>query len=174
MWHNATFVTHQFGRFWRAGSTGHCNTARSLSAGVSNLKVFRGRWLSRRAILFRLAWEKCERSVPRGKYCRSRPLVERCDVRVIRSTEKVSFPVAGHSAVIDLGRPFADGHRIDDLSQSALRRATLGLAHLPRRAQVCHQLLFQHTACLNKETAIDRLVRYLHALIGRELPLQPA
>src|SRR5262245_32402024 len=62
-------------RFWRAGSTGHCNTARSLSAGVSNPKVFRGRWLSRRAILFRLAWEKCERSVPRGKYCRSRPLV---------------------------------------------------------------------------------------------------
>src|SRR5262249_19031480 len=88
-------------------------------------------------------------------------LDERCDVRVIRSTEKVSFPVAGHSAVIDLGRPFADGNRIDDLSQSALRRATLGLAHLPRRAQVCHQLLFQHTACLNKETAIDRLVESL-------------
>ena len=63
-------------------------------------------------------------------------LDERCDVRVIRSTEKVSFPVAGHSAVIDLGRPFADGNRIDDLSQSALRGATLGLAHLPRRAQL--------------------------------------
>jgi hypothetical protein len=26
-----------------AGSTGHCNTARSLSAGVSKPKVFRGR-----------------------------------------------------------------------------------------------------------------------------------
>src|SRR6516165_1558554 len=62
-------------RFRGAGSTRHCNTARSLSAGVSNPKVFRGRWLSRRAILSRLAWEKCERSVPRGKYCRSRPLV---------------------------------------------------------------------------------------------------
>src|SRR5262249_23824318 len=30
-------------RFQGAGSTGHCNTARSLSAGVSNPKVFRGR-----------------------------------------------------------------------------------------------------------------------------------
>src|SRR5262249_1500907 len=30
-------------RFWAAGSTGHCNTARSLSAGVSKPKVFRGR-----------------------------------------------------------------------------------------------------------------------------------
>src|SRR5215510_3791674 len=28
---------------WVAGSTGHCNTARSLSAGVSKPKVFRGR-----------------------------------------------------------------------------------------------------------------------------------
>src|SRR5262249_3299463 len=51
---------------YSAGSTDHCNTARSLSAGVSNPKVFRGRRLSRRAMLFRLAWEKCERSVPRG------------------------------------------------------------------------------------------------------------
>jgi hypothetical protein len=55
-------------------------------------------------------------------------LDERRDVRVVRSTEKVSFPVAGHSAVLDLGRPFADGNRIDDLSQSALGRAALGLA----------------------------------------------
>ena len=30
-------------RFTPAGSTGHCNTARSLSAGVSKPKVFRGR-----------------------------------------------------------------------------------------------------------------------------------
>jgi hypothetical protein len=30
-------------RLMTAGSTGHCNTARSLSAGVSKPKVFRGR-----------------------------------------------------------------------------------------------------------------------------------
>ena len=35
------------------GSTGHCNTALSLSAGVSNPKVFLGRWFRRNAILFR-------------------------------------------------------------------------------------------------------------------------
>src|SRR5262245_35197918 len=29
-------------------------------------------------------------------------------------------------------------------------------------------------ACLDKETPIDRFVRYLHAWGGRELPLQPA
>ena len=36
-----------------AGSTGHCNTALSLSAGVSNPKVFLGRWFRRNAILFK-------------------------------------------------------------------------------------------------------------------------
>ena len=40
-----------------AGSTGHCSTARSLSAGVSKPKVFRGRWLSRSAFLFRYAFK---------------------------------------------------------------------------------------------------------------------
>src|SRR6516164_7312060 len=85
-----------------AGSTGHCNTARSLSAGVSNPKVFRGRWLSRRAILFRLAWEKCESSVPRGKYCRSKPLVfsllPRC--QGLRGSQKIDLHVGGDGEVL--------------------------------------------------------------------------
>ena len=104
----------------------------------------------------------------------SMALDQRRDVRVVRSGEKISFPVARHGAVLDLGWPLADGDHIDDLSQSALRGATLGLAHLPRFTQVCHQLLLQHAAGLNKETAIDRFVGYLHALVGWELPLQPA
>src|SRR5664279_1856569 len=40
-----------------AGPIGHCNTALSLSAGVSNPKVFLGRWFRRNAILFKYAWE---------------------------------------------------------------------------------------------------------------------
>ena len=55
-------------------------------------------------------------------------LDKRRDVRVVCSAEKVSFPVAWHSAIVSLGWPFADGNRIDDLSQSALRGAALGLA----------------------------------------------
>jgi hypothetical protein len=38
---------------WVAGSMGHCNTALSLSAGVSNPKVFLGRWFRRNAIVFK-------------------------------------------------------------------------------------------------------------------------
>ena len=45
------------------------------SAGVSNSRVWRGRPLSLRAILFRCSCECTDKSVPLGKYCRSRPLV---------------------------------------------------------------------------------------------------
>ena len=47
-------ASEKFDRLLRVvGSTGHCNTALSLSAGVSNPKVFLGRWFRRNAILFR-------------------------------------------------------------------------------------------------------------------------
>jgi hypothetical protein len=52
--------------------------------------------------------------------------------------------------------------------------ANLRSKYVARCTQVHHQLLLQHAACLNKQTPIDRFVRYLHALVGRELPLQPA
>ena len=107
----------------------------------------------------RCAWERALRPKP----CR---LARHAELRwrvahklaLQWSPEQISFPVAGHGAVLDLGRPFADGNRIDNLSQSALRRTTLGLAHLPRGAQVRHQLLFQHTTCLNEEASVDRFV----------------
>jgi len=56
-------------------STDQCNTACSLSAGVSKPKVFRGRWLSRRAIAVRCAWEMRAKLVPLGKYWRTKPLL---------------------------------------------------------------------------------------------------
>ena len=37
--------------------------------------------------------------------------------------------------------------------------------------EIRHQLFLQHAAGLNKKTSIDRFVRYLHAVVGRELPL---
>jgi len=88
----------------------------------------------------------------------SMALDERCDVRVVRAREKVSFPVAWHGAILGLSRPLADGDRIDDLSQSALRGAALGLAHLPRCTQVRHQLLLQHAACLDKAVRLLGMV----------------
>src|SRR5262245_64186196 len=79
-----------------------------------------------------------------------------------------------HGAILNLGRPLADGDHIDDMPLSTLRVVALGATHPPRSTQMRRQLLLQHTAGLNEETAIDRFVRYLHVLVGWELLLQRA
>src|SRR4051812_31589670 len=47
----------------------------SISAGVRKPSVLRGRSFNSRAIRFRTACECAEKSVPRGKYWRSKPFV---------------------------------------------------------------------------------------------------
>src|SRR5690606_34535462 len=59
----------------KAISTGQRNTSDNFSAGVRNFKVSRGRPLSCRATASSCCWECTDRSVPFGKYWRSRPLV---------------------------------------------------------------------------------------------------
>jgi hypothetical protein len=106
---------------------------------------------------------------------KARLTLDKCrNVRVVRSGEKVSFPMTWNGAILSLGRPLPNGDCVDDLSQSALRGAAFGLAHLARGTQMRRQLLLQYAARLNEETAIDRFVRELHVWVGRELPLQPA
>jgi hypothetical protein len=82
--------------------------------------------------------------------------------------------VAWHGAVLSLCGSLADGDHIGYVSLSILGLAAFGVAHLPSGTQLRRQLLLQHAACLNKETAIDRFVRYPHVSVGRELLLQPA
>src|SRR6476620_12693411 len=55
--------------------------ALNRSAGVANRRVLRGRSLSCRATLLSWACEYTDRSVPLGKYCRSRPLVLSLETR---------------------------------------------------------------------------------------------
>ena len=101
-------------------------------------------------------------------------LNQRGDVRIIPSGKKVAFPMAGHGTILGLGRPLADRDHIEDVSLPTPGIVAFGEAHLTSGAQVRRQLLFQHAARLNEETTIDRFVGYLHVLVGRELPLQPA
>jgi hypothetical protein len=101
-------------------------------------------------------------------------LNQRGDVRIIPSSKKVAFPMAGHGTILGLGGPLADRDHIENVSLPTPGIVAFGEAHLTSGAQVRRQLLFQHAACLNEETAIDRFVRYLHVLVGRELPLRPA
>ena len=86
-------------------------------------------------------------------------------------TEILTVP---HGAILNLGRPLANGNHIEDMPLSTLGVVALGATHPPRSAQLRHQLLLQHAAGLDEETAIDRFVRYLHVVVGCELLLQPA
>ena len=81
--------------------------------------------------------------------------------------------MARHGAILGLGGSLADGDHIEYVSLSILGLAAFGVAHLPPCTQLCRQLLLQHAARLNKETAIDRFVRYPHISVGREMLLQP-
>src|SRR5262249_19579737 len=96
------------------------------------------------------------------------------DVRIVRSGKKISFPMARHGTILYLGGSLADGDHIEYVSLSILGLAAFCVAHLPPGTPLRRQLLLQHAAGLNKETAIDRVVRYPHVLVGRELLLEPA
>ena len=96
------------------------------------------------------------------------------DVRIVCSGLKVAFPMAWHGTILSFSGSFTDGEHIKYVSLSVFGLATFCVAHLPPGTQLCRQLLLQHAAGLNKETAIDRFVRYPHVSVGRELPLQPA
>ena len=58
-----------------ADSVGHRNASAKISSGVRNASDLRGRELRRAAILFNDAWVYPERSVPLGRYWRTKPLV---------------------------------------------------------------------------------------------------
>src|SRR5262245_47260199 len=80
--------------------------------------------------------------------------------------------MARNGAILGLGGSLADRDHIEYVPRSILGLAAFGVTHLPPCTQLCRQLLLQHAARLNKETAIDRFVRYPHVSVGRELLLQ--
>ena len=88
------------------------------------------------------------------------------DVRVVRSGEKVSFPMPRHGAILNLGGPLADGDHIEDMPMSTVRVVVLWATHPPRSTQLRRQLLLQHATGLDEEAAIDRFVRYVDVLVG--------
>ena len=96
------------------------------------------------------------------------------DVRVVRSGEQITFPMAWDGAILGLGGSLADRDHIEDLSLPLSALCAFGETHLPPGAQMRRQLLLQHAARLDEETAIDRFMRYPHVLVGRELLPQPA
>jgi hypothetical protein len=90
------------------------------------------------------------------------------DLAVAPAEHQVPFPVARHRAIFDKRRAFADRHCVGDLPMDCgLLRVMARASHAARAPQVLEQFLFQRTARLNEETAVDRFVGHLPALVAR-------
>ena len=84
------------------------------------------------------------------------------DVAVLRSRQQITFPVTRHRPIFDRGRALTDRHHVRDLIPANAFPARLFRASdRTLRSKMLKQLLLKHTAGLNKQTAIDRLVRHL-------------
>ena len=57
-------------------------------------------------------------------------------MRVIRSGQKVSFPMPRHGAILNLGGPLANGDHIEDMPLSTLGAVAVGATHPPCSPQL--------------------------------------
>src|SRR4030095_8241918 len=99
------------------------------------------------------------------------PFDQSDDIAVLRSAEQVAFPVTRHRPVFYRSGSFPDRNRIRDLA--ALLRCMARATDGPPGPQMQQELLFQHAACLDEQTAIDRLVRHTQRLMLWAVTLQP-
>ena len=102
-------------------------------------------------------------------------LYQRGHVAVARPAKQITFPMTGNGTIFDFRRSFADGDGIGDPAlgvpvDTGVPRA----ADPPLRSQMPNQLLFQRSARLNEQAAINRFVRHAQALVVRVVPLQPS
>ena len=93
-------------------------------------------------------------------------LHQRGHVAVARPAQQIAFPMAGNGAIFDFRRSFADGNGIDDLALGVPVNAGVPrAADPPLGAKVLNQLLFQRSARLHEQAAINGFVRHAQALV---------
>ena len=96
-------------------------------------------------------------------------LHQRGHVAVARPAQQIALPMAGNGTIFDFRRSFADGNGIDDLAlRVSVNAGVPRAADPPLGAKVLNQLLFQRSARLNEQAAINRFVRHAQALVVRD------
>src|SRR5271155_5654238 len=97
------------------------------------------------------------------------------DVAVLRSGQQIAFPMTRDRTILDRCRSLTDRHDILDLPPSiAIGGRRPGSPDRTLRSKMAKQFLLKHAAGLNKEAAIDRLVRHAISLIFPMGSLEPA
>src|SRR5579862_2466997 len=83
--------------------------------------------------------------------------------------------MTGNGTIFHFRWPFADRNCIDDLALGmSVNAGVPRAADPPLGAKVLNQLLFQRSARLNEQAAINRFVRHAQALVFGIRSLQPA
>ncbi|HEX4078291.1 MAG TPA: DUF4238 domain-containing protein [Rhizomicrobium sp.] len=91
-------------------------------------------------------------------------LNQRHDLTAVGAAEQITFPVSRYRTILGLGRPFPDRQSLGNpATHLCFRARELRFAHDAFRSEMSQQLFFQHTACLHKQTAINRFVRHAHS-----------
>ena len=86
------------------------------------------------------------------------------------ATDQVAFPVAGHDAILDLGRAHVDADHLGKPPAPVLARRA-ALARALALAEASDQLPAQLAAGVGVDGGVDRLVRDLHrAVVGPHAP----
>ena len=94
-------------------------------------------------------------------------------VAVARPAQQIALPMAGNGTIFDLRRAFPDRDGIDDPALGVPVNAGMPrAADPPLRSQMPNQLLFQRSARLNEQAAVNGFVRHAQALIVRVVLLR--
>ena len=103
-----------------------------------------------------------------------RALHQRADRRTAQSEDEISFPVARHCPVSDLGRTLTDHDLGGDEGFAPSARPGSRHTQCPSCAQTGGQLAAQRTATLHIEGLINRLMADTHRFILGEVDRQTA
>ena len=102
-------------------------------------------------------------------------LDQRDHVTVARPAQQITLPVSRNSTIFDFRRSLADRNGIDDLAlRVPVNAGVPRAADVPLRSQMPNQLLFQRSARLQEQAAVNSFVRRVQALIVRVGLLQPS
>src|ERR1700687_2212244 len=89
------------------------------------------------------------------------------DVSVVRARDQIPFPMTGNGPVVDLSGPLPDGDGVRYPTAWILTGSSVPRpAHAGVAPQVAQELLFQQSARLNEQAAVNSLVGHAHALIA--------
>src|SRR5439155_20631737 len=101
-------------------------------------------------------------------------LYQRDDLAALCTAQQIPLPVTRNGPVFNFGGTLSNRNRLGNLAAQLLAGAPARIAEAAPATQMLDELFFKHSASLDEQALVDRLMRYLHALIVGVSDLQPS